>query len=127
MIRLLIWLVVKQLNSFITEMFIRARKLNISIVFITQLYSELPKDVSLNSKHLFIIKISSKWELQQIAMNHLWDSDCKDFNQIIKKCTAEPYSFFVKDTTLPSDDPLRVRNNLLERIYNISWQLIKRL
>ena len=41
-------------------MLIRARKLNISVVFITQLYSELPKDVSLNYKHLFIIKISSK-------------------------------------------------------------------
>ena len=89
------------------------RKLNISIVFIMQSYFKIPKDVRLNSTHFFIMKIPNKRELQQIALNHSSDIDFKDFMQIYKKCTTEPYSFLVNDTTLPSDDPLRFRKNLL--------------
>ena len=62
----------------------------------------------------FIMKIENKRELQQIALNHSSDIDSKDFIKIYKKCTAEPYSFSVNDTTLPSDDPLRFRKNLLK-------------
>ena len=60
----------KKLHSIVTELFIRGRKLNISIVFITQSYFKVPKDVRLNSKHFFIMKIPNKRELQQIALNH---------------------------------------------------------
>ena len=96
-------------------MFIRGRKLNISIVFITQSYFKAPKDVRLNSTHFFIMKILNKRELQQIALTHSSDIDFKDFIKIYKKCTAEPYFFFlVNYTTLPSDDPLRFRKNLLK-------------
>ena len=73
----------------------------------------MPKDVRLNSTHFFIMKIPNKRELQQIALNHSSDIDFKDFMKIFKKYTAEPFSFLVNDTTLPSDDPLRFRNNLL--------------
>ena len=104
----------KQLNPVVTELFIRSRKLNISIVFITQSYFKVPKDVRLNSTHFFIMKIPNKRELQQIALNHSSDIDFKDFIKIYKKCTAEPYSFLVNDSTLPSDDPLRFRKNLLK-------------
>ena len=103
-----------KLNPVITELFIRGRKPNISIVFITQSYFKVPKDVRLNSTHFFIMKIPNKRELQQIALNHSSDIDFKDFIQIYKKCTTQPYSFLVNDTTLPSDDPLRFRKNLLE-------------
>ena len=102
-----------KLNRIVTELFIRGRKLNISIVFITQSYFKVPKDVRLYSTHFFIMKIPNKRELQQIALNHSSDIDFKDFMKIYKKCTAEPYSFLVNDTTLPSDDPLRFRKNLL--------------
>ena len=102
-----------KLNPIVTELFIRCRKLNISIVFITQSYCKVPKDVRLNSTHFFIMKIPNKRELQQIALNHSSDIDFKDFMNIYKKCTAEPYYFLVNDTTLPSDDPLRFRKNLL--------------
>ena len=102
-----------KLNPIVTELFITGRKLNISIVFITQSYFKVPKDVRLNSTHFFIMKIPNKRELQQIALNHLSDIDFKDFMNIYKKCTVEPYSFLVNDTTLPSDDPLRSRKNLL--------------
>ena len=95
-------------------MFIIGRKLNISIAFFTQSHFKVPKDVGLNSTHFFIMKIRNKRELQQIALNHSSDIDFKDFMKIYKKCTAEPYSFFVNDTTLPSDDPLRFRKNLLK-------------
>ena len=60
----------KKLNSIVTELFIRGRKLNISLAFITQSYFKVPKDVRLNSTHFFIIKILNKRELQQIALNH---------------------------------------------------------
>ena len=102
-----------KLNPIVTALFIRGRKLNISIVFILQSYFKVPKDVTLNSTHFFIMKIPNKRELQQIALNHLSDIDFKDFMNIYKKCTAEPYSFLVNDTTLPSDDLLRFRKNLL--------------
>ena len=102
-----------KLNPIATELFIRGRKLNISIVFITQSYFKGPKDVRLNSTHFPIMKIPNKRELQQIVLNHSSDIDFKDFMKIYKKSTAEPYSFLVNDTTLPSDDPLRFRKNLL--------------
>ena len=104
----------KKLNPVVTELFIRGRKLNISIVFITQSYFKVPKDVRINSTHFFIMKIPSKRELQQIALNHSSDIEFKDFMKIYKKFTEEPYSFLVNDTTLPSDDPLRFRKNLLK-------------
>ena len=79
----------KKLNSVITELFIRGRKLNISLAFITQSYFKVPKDVRRNTTHFFVMKIPNKRD--------------------------KPYSFLVNDTTLSSDDPLRFRKNL----YNI--------
>ena len=102
----------KKLNSIVTELFIRGRKLNISLVFITQSYFKVPKDVRLNTSHFFIAKIPNKRELQQIALNHSSDINSKDFIKIYKKYTAEPYSFLVNDATLASDNPLRFRKNL---------------
>ena len=60
------------------------------------------------------MKILNKRELQQIALNHSSDIDFKEFIKIYKKYTAEPYSFLVNDTTLPSDHLLRFRKNLLK-------------
>ena len=102
----------KKLNPVVTELVIRGRKLNISTVFINQSYFKVPKDVRLNSTHFFIMKISNKRELQQIALNHSSDIDFKDLMKIYKKCTKEPYSFLVNDTTRQSSDPLIFRHNL---------------
>ena len=60
----------KKLNSIVTELFIRGVKLNISLVFITQSFFKVPKVVSSNTTHFFIMKISNKRKLQQIAINH---------------------------------------------------------
>ena len=62
------------------------------------------------------MKIPNKRELQQILINYLSDIDFQDFMNLYKKCTAKPYSFLVIDTTLPSDNCLRFRKKLLERI-----------
>ena len=102
----------KNLNPIVTELFIRDR-INISIVFITQSYFKVPKNVRLNSTHFFIMKIPNKRELQQITLNHSSDIDFNDLMKIYKKYTAKPYSFLVNDTTLPSDDLLMFRKNLL--------------
>ena len=79
----------EKLNPVVTGLLIRGRKLNISIVFITQSYLKVSKDVRLNSTHFFIMKISNKTELQQIALNHSSDIDFKDFMKICKKCKVE--------------------------------------
>ena len=102
----------KKLNSVVTELFIRGRKLNISLVFITQSYFKVPKDVRLNTTHFFITKILHKRELQQITINHSSDISTEDFVNIYRKCTVEPYSFFVNDTKFTSDNHLRFRKNL---------------
>ena len=60
----------KKLNPAVTELFIRGRKLNISIAFITQSYFKVPKDLGLNSTFFFVMEISNKRELKQIALNH---------------------------------------------------------
>ena len=107
----------KKSNSVVTELFIRGRKLNISLVFITQSYFKVPKDVRLNTSHFFIAKTPIKRELQQIAINHTSDISTKDFANICRKCTAEPYSFLVIDIMFASNNPLRFRKNLFN-IYN---------
>ena len=84
----------EKLNPVVTELFIRGKK-NISIVFITQSYFKVPKDVRVNSTHFFIMKIPNKRELQQIALNHSSDIGYDDFIKIYKKCTPGPYFFWL--------------------------------
>ena len=74
----MIWLLiclVKKINPIVTELFIRVKKLNISLVFFTQSDFAVPENIRLNSTHYIIMKILNKQELQQIAVNHLSDID----------------------------------------------------
>ena len=91
----------KKLNSIVTELFIRGRKLSISLVFITQSCFKVPKDVRLNSTHFFVLKIPNKRELRETALNHSSDIDFQDFLNLYKQFTSKPYSFLVNDTVLP--------------------------
>ena len=104
----------KMLNSIVTELFIRGIKLNISLVFITQSFFKVPKDVRLNTTHVFIVKIPNRRQLQEIARNDSSDIKTEDFSNIYRKCTFEAYSFLINDTTLASDNPLRFRKLFLE-------------
>ena len=101
----------KKFQAIIKDLFIRCRKLNISLVFITQSYFSVPKDVRLNSTHYLIMKINNRRELQNIAITHSADIDYKDFMKIYRECTIEPYYFLTIDTTLPASDSLRFRKN----------------
>ena len=72
-----------KLDSIVTELFIKGRKLNISLVFITQSYFKALKDVRLNTTHFFISKIPNKRELQQIVTKHSSDISTNDFINIL--------------------------------------------
>ena len=99
----------KKLNLIVTELFVRERELNNSLVFITQSYLAVPKNIRLNSTHHFVMKIPNKRELHQIVFNHPSDIDIQDFINLYKKCTAKPYSFLVVDTIFASDYSSRFR------------------
>ena len=102
----------KKLNSIVTDLFIRGRRQNISLAFITQSHFKVPKDVRMNSTHFFTSKSLSKRELQQISINHSSDISTEDFVNIYRNCTAKPYLFFANDTILSSDNPLRFRKKI---------------
>ena len=106
----------KKLNPVVTQLFIGARKLNISLAFITQCYFAVPKNIRLNLTHYFVMKYPNNREIQQIAFNHSTDIDFEDFANLYKKCAVKPYTFLVIDTTLASDNFSRFGKNLLERI-----------
>ena len=75
----------KKLSPIVTELFLRVRKLNISLVFTSQSYFKVPKIIRLNAPHYFIMKVSYRRELQQITSNHSSEIDFKDYMKILKK------------------------------------------
>ena len=81
----------------VTALFLRERKLNISLVFLSQFYFKVPKTIRLKATN-FIMKIPNKRGLQQIASNHLSDIEFKNFMKLFKNYTKEPFSFLVNDT-----------------------------
>ena len=94
-------------------MFLRGWKLNISLDFMSQSYSKGPKTIRLSVTHYFTMKIPNKRELQQIASNRTSDIEFECFMKLYKDYTKKLFSFLVNNTTLPSDNPLRFRKNLL--------------
>ena len=81
----------KKLNPIVTGSCIRGRKLNISLVFITQSFFPVPKNIRLNSTHYFVIKNPDKRQRQHIAFNHSSNIDFQNFMNLYKKYTAKPY------------------------------------
>ena len=105
----------ERINPIGSKLFIGGRKLDISLVFITQFYFAVPKNIRLNSIHYFVMKIQNKRELHKIAFNNSSDIDFQHFMNLYKKCTPKPYSFLVIETTLASDNSSYFRKNLSER------------
>ena len=101
----------KRFQAIIKELFIRCRKLNISLAFITQSYFSVPKE-----NCYLIMKINNKRELQNIAINHSADIDYQDFKKIYRECTKVPNNFLTIDTVLPESDPLRFSKNLFDSL-----------
>ena len=106
----------KKFNPLVTEFFNGDRKLSNFLVFFTESHFTEPKIIRPNTTHYFIIEISNKEELQQIAFNYSSHIYYEDFMNLYKKCLARRYSFLVIDSTLESDNPLRFRKNHLKRI-----------
>ena len=106
----------KKFQAIIKELFIRCRKLNISLVFVTESYFSVPKDARLNTTHYFIMKINNRIELKNIGTDHSADIDYQDFKKIYRESTKEPFNFLTIDTTLPASDPLRFRKNLFDSL-----------
>ena len=104
----------KKFQVIMKELFIRCRKLNISLVFISQSYFSVPKEVRLNSTHYLIMKIYNRRELQQITINHSASIDYKYFLKIYRNSAKELYYFLTINTALPVDNPMRFRNNFLD-------------
>ena len=83
----------KAFQALAEELFIRCRKLNILLVFVSQPHFFVPKDVRVNLPHYLIMKIHSKKVLKNIAINHSADIDYNDFVKTYRACTKEPYFF----------------------------------
>ena len=91
---------IKNFKKMIEELFYRGRKLNISIVFITQSYFRALKDARLNITHYLLMKIGNKKELKSIAEEKSGNVDYKDFLRMYNYCTKEPYSVMTIDARL---------------------------
>ena len=95
MIWLLICLLIKKLKSIVTNLFIRGKKLKLSLIFIMQSYFAVSKNIRLNSRHYFIMKIPNKRELQQIGNNHSSDIEFQYFMNLYRRCTAKLYYLYL--------------------------------
>ena len=104
---------IEKFQAIIKDLFVRCRKLNISLMFITQSYFSVLKNVRLNSSHYLIMKINNKRELQNMASNHSADIDYKDFVKISREYTK-------RTITLPASDSLWFRKDLLPPYKNDS-------
>ena len=103
----------KKLNSIVTELLIGGRKLNISVVFITQSYL-ISRKCQTKFYPLFYHENPKQKTTSTDCIKSLSDIDFKNFIKNYKKCTAEPYSCLVNNTTLPSDNSFRFRKNVLK-------------
>ena len=103
----------KNFKQIITELFYRAPKINVSIVFITQSYFRALKDARLNSMHYIIMKINNKKELKRIAEEKSGHLDYKDFLKLYNYCTEEPYYFMTIDARPTATIPFKKNFNEL--------------
>ena len=97
----------KKFKRIIKEIFYRARKINLSIVFIMQSYFRALKDARLNSTHYILMKIDNKKGLKSIAEEKSGHLDYKDFLKMYNYCTKEPYSFMAIDARLTATIPFK--------------------
>ena len=105
----------KKFKKLIKELFYRRRKINVSIVFITQPYFRALKDATLNSTHYILMKINNKKELKGIAEVKSGHLDYKDFLKMYNYCTKEPYSFMTIDARPTAT--MVFRKNFTELLY----------
>ena len=105
----------KNFKRIIKELFYRARKINVSIVFIMQSYFRALKDARLNSTHYILTKIGNKKDLKSIAEEKSGNLDYKDFLKMCNYCMSKPFSFMNIDARLTAT--MVVRKNFTEPPY----------
>ena len=88
----------KNFKRIIKELFYRARKINVSIVFMTQSYFRALKDARLNRTHYILVRIGNKKELKRITEEKSGHLDYKDFFKMYNYCTKDLFSFMTIDT-----------------------------
>ena len=103
----------KNFKRIIKELFYRARKINVSIIFITQSYFRALKYARLNTKHYILMKIGNKKELKRIAEEKSDHLDYKDFLEMYNYCIKKPYSFMTTDTRPTATMPFKKKFNEL--------------
>ena len=101
----------KNFKQIIKELFYRARKISVSIVFIRQSYFRALKDARLNSTHYIIMKVNNKKELKRIPEEKSGHLDYKDFLKMYSYCTEEPYSFMTIDARPNATIPFKKNFN----------------
>ena len=101
----------------IEDLFIRGRKKNCSLIYLTQSYFSTPKDIRLQCNYFVFYSISNERELSDIQRDHCLDIDKKTFKAYFKEATSEPYNFFLIDKKTKE---LRYRKNLDTIINNIN-------
>ena len=114
----------KKLSPVVNELFLRERKLDTSLSFNSQSYFKVPRTIRLNATHYFIMKISNKRELQQIASNHSADIEFKDFMKPYKDYTKETLTFLCNGTTLTQEE-LFIKMTVSQKIRAIDKKLSK--
>ena len=102
----------KKYQAIPKDLFIRSRKINVSVIFISQSYFRISRDVRLNSSHFILMKLNDPREINNIANNHSLTLSNKQFINLYKKSTINKYSCFVIDLVMDSSDPLCFRKNL---------------
>ena len=103
----------------VEELFIRGRKQNASIIFISQSYFSIPKNIRLNCDYFVITKMGNKKELIEIAKDHTTDINNDKFKEIYREATKDPYSVLVID--LKTQDPkMKYKKNFKEAWYDDS-------
>ena len=105
----------EKLNKIVTELFIRGRKLNIYLVFITQSFFEVPKDVRLNTTHFLLWKFQIKENFKILCLIVHQILTLKAYESFQNMCCKTTF-FLVIDDTPASDNPSCFRKNLLEII-----------
>ena len=105
----------EKLNKIVTELFIRGRNLNISLVFITQSYFEVPKDVRLNTTLFLLWRFQEKENFNKVCLIIHQILTLKAYESL-QEMYCKTTFFLVIDDTPASDNPSCFRKNLLEII-----------
>jgi hypothetical protein len=121
---LLVWddLVLSKDLSMVENYYIRARKLNVSVIFISQSYFRIPKIIRNNCSYMVLLKLSGQREVNVILSEFGLGVSKEQLIEIYKYATAEKFSPLLID--LEADSQQRFRKGLLEIIDTSEYNML---